>query len=70
MDNKFHVLIPASSGHIRKRLWLGQSAVEKLNAMGIAVELHQLHGVAHTDVPVWINASDAVILTSIHEGSP
>ena len=69
-SNKYHVLIPASSGHIRKRLWLGQGAVEKLNAKGIAVELHQLHGVAHTDVPVWINASDAVILTSIHEGSP
>jgi len=26
--------------------------------------------VLHQDVPIWLNASDVVLLTSLHEGSP
>jgi glycosyltransferase involved in cell wall biosynthesis len=32
--------------------------------------MHQLQGVPHEDVPIWLNASDVVLLTSLHEGSP
>ena len=27
-------------------------------------------GISHTEVPLWLNASDALLLTSKHEGSP
>jgi glycosyltransferase involved in cell wall biosynthesis len=26
--------------------------------------------VAHDEVPIWLNASDVILLTSLHEGSP
>jgi glycosyltransferase involved in cell wall biosynthesis len=49
---------------------LARAAVEGLESKGIAVQLHRLHGVPHREVPVWLNASDVVLLTSSHEGSP
>ena len=66
----FHILITAYPGHLRKRFDLAQAAVEKLKCEGISAELHQLRGVPHEEVPLWLNASDALLLTSIHEGSP
>jgi glycosyltransferase involved in cell wall biosynthesis len=36
----------------------------------VPAELHELKGVPHDRVPEWINASSAVILTSLAEGSP
>jgi glycosyltransferase involved in cell wall biosynthesis len=65
-----HVLFPASPRRPEKRYTLAQAAVEQLRAKGFQVELHALDGVAHTDVPTWMNASDVVLLTSTHEGSP
>lgn len=65
-----HVLFPSHPGHPRKRHALARAAVERLRTAGTAVELHTLKGVPHAEVPVWINASDCVILTSTHEGSP
>jgi glycosyltransferase involved in cell wall biosynthesis len=32
--------------------------------------LLNLRGVSHTDVPIWLNASNVVLITSLHEGSP
>jgi teichuronic acid biosynthesis glycosyltransferase TuaC len=65
-----HVLFPASPRRAEKRYPLAQAAVQLLRAKGFQVELHALDGVAHTDVPTWMNASDVVLLTSTHEGSP
>lgn len=65
-----HVLFPASPERPEKRYPLAQAAVEQLRANGFQVELHALDGVAHADVPTWMNASDVVVLTSTHEGSP
>ncbi|HEY3283540.1 MAG TPA: glycosyltransferase [Armatimonadota bacterium] len=69
-QDSFSVLFPTNAGDARKRLWLAQGAVDLLKAAGLPVELRQLKGVPHAEVPLWLNASDAVILTSQHEGSP
>jgi teichuronic acid biosynthesis glycosyltransferase TuaC len=64
-----HVLFPAPPWRPEKRFALAQAAVARLDE-GAGVELHALDGVPHDDVPVWLNAADAVLLTSSHEGSP
>jgi teichuronic acid biosynthesis glycosyltransferase TuaC len=69
-DNRFHVLFPTNNGDPRKRLGLAKAAVELATRSGIPAEIHQLRGVPHEDVPMWLNASDVVLLTSLHEGSP
>ncbi len=66
----FHVLFPANGGDPVKRPWLARAAVQALQAQGVKVELHLLAGVPYAEVPLWINASDVLILTSLHEGSP
>jgi glycosyltransferase involved in cell wall biosynthesis len=68
--NKFHVLFPTTAGDPRKRLYLAQAALDEANRSGLNTELHQLRGLPHEEVPTWLNASDVVILTSLHEGSP
>ena len=44
--------------------------MEILNKSGTPTEMHELTGVPHHKVPLWLNAADAVLLTSFHEGSP
>lgn len=68
--DKFHVLFPTTAGDPRKRLYLAQAAVDDANRSGLNAELHQLQGVPHEEVPLWLNASNVVLLTSLHEGSP
>ena len=67
---RLHVLFPSHTGHPRKRYSLALVAVDRLRASGRDVELHTLGGVPHPEIPAWINASDLVLLTSTHEGSP
>jgi teichuronic acid biosynthesis glycosyltransferase TuaC len=69
LDRK-HVLFPAAAGRTEKRFDLAVAAVEQVRATGMDVELHVLDGVRRADVPRWLNASDAMLLTSTHEGSP
>ena len=66
----FHILFPANTGDPVKRPWLAQAAVEALRADGVKADLHLLSGVPYRDVPLWVNASDVLLLTSLHEGSP
>jgi teichuronic acid biosynthesis glycosyltransferase TuaC len=61
-----HVLFPAAPHRPEKRYALAVAAVGRLDG----VELQTLGGVRHDDVPLWINAADAVLLTSLYEGSP
>jgi teichuronic acid biosynthesis glycosyltransferase TuaC len=68
--NKFHVLFPANAGDPVKRPFLAQAAIEAANRLGLNAEMHQLRGVPHEEVSIWLNASDVVLLTSLHEGSP
>jgi glycosyltransferase involved in cell wall biosynthesis len=69
-NDLLNVLFPTNGGDPRKRLDLAQAAVEAVKQSGIPVELHQLRGVPYNEVPIWLNASDVVLLTSLHEGSP
>jgi glycosyltransferase involved in cell wall biosynthesis len=68
-EGGLHVLFPAAPNRPEKRYGLAAAAVEATRAARPAVELHTLGRVPHAEVPVWINASDVVLLTSTHEGS-
>jgi len=69
-NDSFHILFPTNSGDPCKRLDLAKAAVEVYKKSDSRVILHELKGVGHDEVPIWLNASDAAILTSVHEGSP
>jgi len=67
----FHVLFAfGEHGGTNKRLSLAERAVKELGARGTAASLHVMSTVRHEDVPIWLNAADCVLLTSMHEGSP
>ena len=70
LPQNFHVLFPANSGDPVKRPELAQAAVNCLWRSGIRAEMHCLRGIPNSEVPLWINASHVVLLTSLHEGSP
>lgn len=65
-----HVLFPAPRTRPEKRFELAYAAVAATLARRAGTELHELAGVAHEDVPVWVNAAHVVMLTSTREGSP
>jgi teichuronic acid biosynthesis glycosyltransferase TuaC len=67
---RFHLLFPSYPGNSVKRYGLARVAVEALSRQGIHAEMHCLQGVSNDDVPIWLNASDVILLTSQHEGSP
>jgi teichuronic acid biosynthesis glycosyltransferase TuaC len=69
-SDSFHVLFASSNGDPVKRPWLAKGAVEEAVRRGIPAELHYLSGVPNSEVPAWLNASDALLLTSLQEGSP
>ncbi len=63
------VLFAADPNRIIKRVSLAQQAVEMLK-QECAVELVIASGVPHAQIPTYMNACDALVLTSQHEGSP
>ncbi len=69
-EGVFHVLFTSNNGDPVKRPWLAAAAVEALRGAGVPAELHFPHGVPYADIPIWMNASDALIMTSAQEGSP
>ncbi|MEZ4895210.1 MAG: glycosyltransferase [Saprospiraceae bacterium] len=69
-NERLHVLFPANNGDPLKRFGLAISAIDACKRMGFNAELHELKGIPHPEVPIWMNASDVVLLTSLHEGSP
>jgi teichuronic acid biosynthesis glycosyltransferase TuaC len=66
----FHVLFASGNGDPVKRPWLAREAVGQALKRGVAIELHCMTHVPPSEVPIWLNASDALLLTSHHEGSP
>jgi len=63
------VLFVANPDNPIKRYRLAQEAVNLLKGK-IEVELLTVCGVPHDLIPVFMNAGDALLLTSTHEGSP
>src|SRR5947207_9536944 len=66
----FHVLFASSNGDPVKRPWLARAAVAQMSNPERPSELHYLTAIPNEEVPVWLNASDVLLLTSVHEGSP
>jgi len=66
----FHVLFATSSGDPVKRPELARAAVDQLQKEGRRIQLHVLAGIPNQEVPIWLHASDALLLTSRQEGSP
>ena len=66
----FHVLFASNTGDPVKRPELAKAAVDLLLQSGVPTQLNILQSIPYEDVPVWINASDVLLLTSLHEGSP
>jgi teichuronic acid biosynthesis glycosyltransferase TuaC len=64
-----HVLFTAAPDRPEKRFALAEASMALLGH-GTGVTLHTLAGRPHADVPTWLNAADAVLLTSVYEGSP
>ena len=65
-----HVLFPANPTRPEKRFGLAEACVARLNKNSSDVHLHVLKDVPHEDVPTWLNAAEAILVTSTHEGSP
>ena len=53
-----------------KRFPMAASAAELLRREHPDVDLHVMNGVSPAEVPVHMNACDALLVTSVHEGSP
>ncbi len=67
---KFHILFQ-NTGDPVKRPRLAYSALDCLkNKLNVDAEIHELRGVRYDQVPVWLGASDVLLVTSFHEGSP
>jgi glycosyltransferase involved in cell wall biosynthesis len=69
-NDSFHVLFASSNSDPVKRPWLAEAAVREAGARGLPAEFHRMTGLPNEQVPVWLNASDVLLLTSLHEGSP
>jgi glycosyltransferase involved in cell wall biosynthesis len=66
---RFHILFPGSRDPV-KRPALARAAVAAIKDLEVCAEIHYIRDVPNCDVPIWLNASDALLLTSLHEGSP
>lgn len=66
-----HVLFPYEPRKERKNYPLAKAVVDRTNErVDDSVVLQTVHGVDHDRIPIYMNASDALILTSTLEGSP
>ncbi|MEQ9413235.1 MAG: glycosyltransferase, partial [Cyclobacteriaceae bacterium] len=72
-QTKTYVLFNQSTGNnlIRKNKELAIEVIRRIKKIHSAdIELLVIGKIPHQQVPIYINASNAVLLTSIHEGSP
>lgn len=63
------ILFVGRTNHGRKRGYLAEQAVEILN-QSIEAKLVVAWAIPHTDIPVYMSACDALVFTSMQEGSP
>jgi glycosyltransferase involved in cell wall biosynthesis len=64
------VLFPADPSRFTKNFGLARAAVELVRQRSSDVELAIGDGVPVDEMPLWMNASDVLLLTSVAEGSP
>lgn len=70
-DKKIHLILNAGRESKNKRLDLAEGCHRALLMDGWPVELHVMRGdVAPSDVPLWMNAADVLLMLSDKEGSP
>ncbi len=62
------VLFAANPARPEKNYTLADQAIKALNSEDI--ELKVVHGIKHEDMPIYLNAVDVLLLTSLWEGSP
>lgn len=67
-SKKKHILFAANPTRPVKNFTLIKKALEHINDSNIC--LQTLTDVKHNDVPIFMNAADVVVLTSLWEGSP
>jgi glycosyltransferase involved in cell wall biosynthesis len=70
-NKKKHVLFPYDPSRDVKNFDLAGNIVDRVQeSSSIKVELKTVYGVDHDSVPIYMNAADALLLTSYSEGSP
>ena len=62
------IVFPADPGRPEKRFADARELVERLTAAGVDVELRAVSGRPRAEMPLWLNAADAVVITSQREG--
>jgi teichuronic acid biosynthesis glycosyltransferase TuaC len=67
-NTKINVLFAANPERLEKNYKLAKEAISTIDDTNIVV--HFLKGVPNTDMPLYYNAADVVLLTSLWEGSP
>lgn len=68
-ERKLVLFAASTMSNPRKRFWLAKDAVDRL-PVSLKAELVVANNVPHTQIPYYMNACDALLLTSVHEGSP
>ncbi len=65
---KKHILFAADPQRPEKNFKLTKEAIDSLENSNIVI--HLLKTVEHIETPIWYNASDLIVLSSLWEGSP
>lgn len=65
---KKHILFAANPYRLEKNFVLSKQALSLIN--NNEIELHSLVDLMHSQISVWMNASNVILLSSFHEGSP
>lgn len=68
VKNRKHVLFAANPARSEKNFQLAKDAVGLMNDS--TIDLHFLTDVPPNEMPIWYNAADVVLLSSLWEGSP
>ena len=69
-QHRYYILFGNDPNAYRKNFPLAQATIERLRARGISAELVVASGLPQTKVAYYLNASNALLLPSMYEGSP
>ena len=69
-QDRCYILFGNDPNAYRKNFPLAQATIERLRARGIAADLVVASGLPQTKVVYYLNASNALLLPSMYEGSP